>query len=55
LWFDDPASALELAPGELALVRGGRAHHIAHEPGAGCLEPDEFQELSPATTCAPAT
>src|SRR5689334_17432314 len=43
LWFDDPASAVELAPGELALVRGGRAHHIAHEPGAICLEPDEFQ------------
>jgi AraC-like DNA-binding protein len=43
LWFDDPASALELAPGELALVRGGRTHHIAHEPGADCLEPHEFQ------------
>jgi AraC-like DNA-binding protein len=43
LWFDDPAAAVELAPGELALVRGGRAHHIAHEPGAVCLEPDEFQ------------
>lgn len=25
------------------MVRGGRAHHIAHEPGAVCLEPDEFQ------------
>jgi AraC-like DNA-binding protein len=43
LWFDDPTSAVELAPGELALVRGGRPHHIAHEPGAVCLEPDEFQ------------
>jgi AraC-like DNA-binding protein len=43
LWFDDPASALELAPGEMAVIRGGRDHHIAHEPGAPCLEPDEFQ------------
>ncbi|GAA2563826.1 AraC family transcriptional regulator [Winogradskya consettensis] len=42
LWFDDPATALELAPGDLALVRGGRAHHIAHEPGADCLDPGEF-------------
>ncbi len=43
LWFDDPSSALELAPGELALVRGGRAHHIAHEPGALCLDSEQFQ------------
>src|SRR5579859_4546554 len=34
LWLDDPQAALELAPGELALVRGGLDHHIAHEPGA---------------------
>ena len=43
LWFDDPRAALELAPGEMALVRGGREHHIAHEPGADCLGPDEFR------------
>jgi len=43
LWLDDPHAALELAPGELALVRGGPAHHIAHEPGAACLEPAEFK------------
>ncbi|GAA2673820.1 AraC family transcriptional regulator [Actinoplanes palleronii] len=43
LWFDDPESAIELAPGELALVRGGRTHHIAHEPGADCQEASEFQ------------
>ncbi len=43
LWLDDPRAALELAPGELALVRGGRDHHIAHEPGAACLEPAEFR------------
>ncbi|MFD5510438.1 AraC family transcriptional regulator [Streptomyces sp. NPDC127051] len=43
LWLDDPQDALELAPGELALVRGGLDHHIAHEPGAACLEPEEFK------------
>lgn len=43
LWLDDPADAVELRPGEITLVRGGSAHHIAHEPGADCLEPDEFR------------
>jgi AraC-like DNA-binding protein len=43
LWLDDPADAVELRPGEISLVRGGSAHHIAHEPGARCLEPDEFR------------
>jgi AraC-like DNA-binding protein len=43
LWLGDPQAALELAPGELALVRGGPDHHIAHEPGAACLEPAEFK------------
>jgi len=43
LWLDDPEAALELAPGELALVRGGLDHHIAHEPGAPCVEPAEFR------------
>jgi AraC-like DNA-binding protein len=43
LWPDDPQATLELAPGELALVRGGPDHHIAHEPGAACLEPAEFK------------
>ncbi len=43
LWLDDPDAALELAPGELALVRGGLDHHIAHQPGATCLEPAEFR------------
>ena len=42
LWLDDAHAAFELAPGELALVRGGLDHHIAHEPGAACLEPAEF-------------
>jgi AraC-like DNA-binding protein len=43
LWLDDPRTALELAPGELALVRGGPDHHIAHQPAAACLEPAEFK------------
>jgi len=43
LWLDDPQAAAELAPGELALVRGGLDHHIAHEPAAACLEPAEFK------------
>ena len=43
LWLDDPRAAAELAPGELALVRGGLDHHIAHEPAAACLEPAEFK------------
>ena len=43
LCLDDPADAVELRPGEISLVRGGSAHHIAHEPGACCLEPDEFR------------
>ena len=43
LWLDDPKAALELVPGELALVRGGLDHHIAHEPAAACLEPAEFR------------
>jgi AraC-like DNA-binding protein len=43
LWLDDPPSALELAPGDVALVRGGPDHFIAHEPNAACLSPEQFQ------------
>jgi AraC-like DNA-binding protein len=43
LWFDDAAGAVELLPGDITLVRGGPAHYIAHEPGAECLEPDDFR------------
>jgi AraC-like DNA-binding protein len=43
LWFDDPEKAVELLPGEITLVRGGPAHHIAHEPGTDCLDPDNFR------------
>jgi AraC-like DNA-binding protein len=45
LWFDadDPGHAVELVPGEVTLVRGGMDHYIGHEPGALCLEPEEFR------------
>jgi len=44
LWLgDDPGSAVELSPGDVTLVRGGPDHYIGHEPGADCLEPEEFR------------
>lgn len=43
LWLDDPGSAVELVPGEVTLVCGGPDHHIGHEPGAECLEPEDFR------------
>jgi AraC-like DNA-binding protein len=43
LWLDDPRSALELAPGDVALVRGGPDHHVAHSATAACLTPEQFQ------------
>src|SRR3984893_12911776 len=43
LWLDTPDSAVELSPGTVTLVRGGPNHHIGHEPGADCLEPEEFR------------
>ena len=39
------ADPLELAPGDLALVRGGPDHFVAHEPGARCVSPAEFRSL----------
>ena len=44
LWLEDPRDAVELAPGDLALVVGGPDHHIAHERGAACLSPERFRE-----------
>ena len=43
LWLNAPGSVVELAPGTIALVRGGRDHYIGHEPRAECLEPEEFR------------
>jgi len=45
LWTDHGGDPLELAPGDLALVRGGPDHYIAHEPGARCVLPGEFRSL----------
>jgi AraC-like DNA-binding protein len=42
LWLGGPRPALELAPGDVALVRGGPDHFIAHQPGAACLPPEQF-------------
>ncbi|MFE5035538.1 AraC family transcriptional regulator [Streptomyces sp. NPDC056683] len=43
LWMDTPGSTVELLPGTVTLVRGGPTHYIGHEPGAECLEPEEFR------------
>jgi AraC-like DNA-binding protein len=43
LWLDDAKSAAYLRPGEVALVRGGPDHHIAHKPAAMCLEHEAFR------------
>jgi len=43
LWLEDPGRAVELVPGEVTLVRGGPDHHIGHEPGTDCLEPEDFR------------
>jgi AraC-like DNA-binding protein len=43
IWLDAPGSRVELTPGTVTLVRGGPDHYIGHEPGAECLEPDEFR------------
>jgi len=47
LWLEDPRAALELAPGDLALVPGGPDHHIAHKPDAACISPERFREQHP--------
>jgi AraC-like DNA-binding protein len=45
LWTEAGSDPLELTPGDLALVRGGPDHFVAHEPGARCVSPDEFRAL----------
>ena len=37
-------AALELAPGDLALVPGGPDHHIAHQPDTACISAERFRE-----------
>jgi AraC-like DNA-binding protein len=43
LWLDDATSAIQLSPGEVALVRGGPDHQIAHHPSAPCDEHEAFR------------
>ncbi len=54
LWLDDPRPPVELAPGDVALVRGGPDHFVAHEPGAACLAPEQFQARHAGDERAPA-
>ena len=50
LWTGHGGEPLELTPGDLALVRGGPDHFIAHEPGAPCILPGEFRSLPDGDT-----
>jgi AraC-like DNA-binding protein len=45
LWTEASDDPLELTPGDLALVRGGPDHFVAHEPGAHCVPPAEFRSV----------
>jgi AraC-like DNA-binding protein len=47
LWTEENDDPLELTPGDLALVRGGPDHFVAHQPGAHCVSPAEFRSLHP--------
>ena len=47
LWTAGRETPIALRPGDLAFVRGGPDHFIAHEPGAACVSPDEFRRLHP--------
>jgi AraC-like DNA-binding protein len=38
LWLHEPEHALRLLPGDLVLVRESTPHHVAHTPGAPCIE-----------------
>lgn len=43
LWLEDPRLAVELTPGDVALVRGGTDHHVADRVAAACLAPEHFR------------
>jgi AraC-like DNA-binding protein len=53
LWTEADGDPLELTPGDLALVRGGPDHFVAHEPGARCVSPDEFRALHAGDAASP--
>lgn len=48
LWVDGAGSPVELRPGDVALVRGGPDHFIAHQPGAPCVLHEDFRSLPEA-------
>ena len=48
LWTEGDGHRLEHKPGDLALVRGGPDHFVAHEPGARCVLPEDFRSLHAA-------
>ena len=43
LWLDDSHAAIEMAPGDVLLVRGGPDHHLADQPTTLCFDADEFR------------
>ena len=47
LWLEDAGSAVELGAGDIALVRGGQIHHLAHDPGAECVDLADRTDLGP--------
>lgn len=50
LWTADGAPAIELGPGDLAVVRGGAEHFVAHRAGADCVSHEEFWARPTETT-----
>jgi AraC-like DNA-binding protein len=53
LWTEASGDPFELTPGDLALVRGGPDHFVAHEPGAHCVPPAEFRSLHAGDAASP--
>lgn len=49
LWTDEGETPVPLRPGDIAFVRGGPDHFVAHEPGATCVSPDEFRRQHAAS------
>ena len=49
IWTADSAEPVMLEPGDLALVKGGVDHYIAHELGARVLSHDDFAIAHPGT------
>ncbi len=53
LWVDGKGGPVELRPGDLALVRGGPDHFIAHQPGATCVLHEDFRSLPESDETGP--